>query len=217
MVPATATSPLIAASLPPGMGMRYTEEILDRKTGELVAVDKGDWITLGELAQLLDIGRRQLTTVLREMNFLQIEGTGESARHRIRDWVMEAGWGRRNRRKSDQMPFDVISPEAVRWIAQRWQDAHAAVEDRRDVRPVAEARQALEDFQVSRDRHDLTTQGQFAWLADHFPNLTHQQIADALHVSRQLIDRFMKARRLRLSKLKRQRDLFREPSAAVVE
>lgn len=217
MVPGTAASPLIAVSLPPGMGMRYTEEILDRQTGDLISVDKGHWITLGELAQLLKIGRRQLTTVLREMNFLQIEGVGKHTRHRIRDWVVEAGLGKRNKRKSDSMPFDVISPEAVRWIMMRWQDALGAVEDRRDVRPVAEARQALENFQVSRDRHDLTTQGQFAWLADHFPNLTHQQIADALHVSRQLIDRFMKARRLRLSKLKRQRDLFRTPGAAVVQ
>lgn len=215
MIPATATSPLIAVSLPPGMGMRYTEEILDRKTGELVAVDKGDWITLAELAQLLKIGRRQLTTVLREMNFLQIEGAGQNARHRIRDWVMEAGWGRRNRRKSDKRPFDVISPEAVHWIATRWHVAHEAVEDRRNVHPVAEARKALQDFQTSRNREGMAAQEQACWIADHFPGLSHQHIADALDVSRQLIDRFMKARDRHLSEARRLRNLHRTPGSAV--
>ncbi|MBB4171594.1 hypothetical protein [Rhizobium sp. BK538] len=62
--------------------MIYVEEILDRKTGELVSVDKGDWITITELATLLGLGRRQATTVLRHLDFLQIEGVGRESRHR---------------------------------------------------------------------------------------------------------------------------------------
>lgn len=202
-------------TMPPGMGMRYTEEILDRKTGELVSVDKGDWVTLAELAQLLSIGRRRLTTVLREMDFLQIEGVGKSTRHRIQDWVINSGWGKRNRRKTDNKPFDVIGPDAVHWIRSRWQVAHEAVEYRRNAQPVAEARQALQDFQTSRNREGMTAQEQTCWLADHFPNLPHQQIADALDVSRQLVDRFMKARDRHLSEARRLRNLHRTPDRVV--
>lgn len=185
---------IIPAALPPGMGMRYFEEVLDRKTGDLVSVDRGDWITLEELSRLLGTGRRQMTAVLREMDFLQLEGAGRDVRHRISPWVEEKGWGRRNRRKTDKFPFDVISPEAVRWVMTRWEEAARTVEGRTQVQPVAEARAALAHFKTSRDREDMKCVQEVYWLVDHFPGLTHEQMASVLDVSRQLVDRYIKER-----------------------
>lgn len=215
MVPASSSALPAATSLPPGMGMRYFAEILDRKTGELISVDKGEWITLAELAQFLNTGRRQMTTVLREMDFIQLEGTGKNCRHRLRDWVLAAGWGKRNRRKSDNMPFDVVSPQGVHWVLSRWQGAKIAVDERRNVRPVNEARQSLLDFQTTRNREGMAAQEQACWLADHFPTLSHHHIADALDVSRQLVDRFMKARHRHLTEARRLHGLHRTPGSAV--
>lgn len=200
-----ALTPHVPRQLPTGMGLHYTEEILDRITGELVSIDKGQWITIAELAELFGVGRRQATTILREMNFLQVEGSGKDCRHRISPWVSARGWGRTNRRKSDKYPFDVISPEAVDWIMKEWPRAEEAVRRRTEELPVAEASAALEHFKTSRGRHNMTVLQQAYWLADHFPSLTHRQIADALKVTRQLIDKFLKARheqRQRWSELK---------------
>lgn len=183
----------------PGMGMQYFEEILDRRTGDLVSIDKGHWITLRELAELLRIGRRRLAAVLHELDFLQIEGIRKNARYRIRDWVISKGFGKRNQRKSDKMPFDVVSPQGVKWIVARWEDARMSVEER-TTRPAAEARQALREFQQSRNRSGMVGQEQVCWLADHFPHLTHEQMAQALYLSRQLVDRLMKVRGRQLAK-----------------
>jgi hypothetical protein len=194
MSPEQGLTPHVQNFQPPAKGMRYFEEMLDRKTGELVSVDKGDWITIAELAELMGVGRRQATTFLKEMNFLHIHGVGRDSRHRIASWVSENGWGRTNRRKTDKYPFDVISHEAVQWITQKWQDAVSSVEERTKTEPVVKALHALEDFKVSRDRQKMGVLEQAYWLADHFPDLTHQHMADVLDVTRQLIDRYMKAR-----------------------
>lgn len=74
--------------------MIYTEQLLDRKTGELVTVERGDWTTIAELGELFGWGRRQTTTILRKMGFMQAEGGGRDARHRIAQWIVERGWGR---------------------------------------------------------------------------------------------------------------------------
>lgn len=193
------------------MGMRYFEEVLDRQTGDLVRVDQGDWITMEELSQLLGIGRRQMTTVLREMDFVQIEGAGRNSRHRICDWVLDLGWGKRNRRKADKFPFDVINPEAVQWVRRRWQEVKEKVDERTHVQPVAAAREALENFKVSRDRKGMECVQEVRWLADHFPLLTHDHIGTILHVSRQLVDRYMKERGWQLKKARELKASCREP------
>ena len=175
-------------------GRRYYQEILDRKTGELVSVDRGDWITLGELGQMFGMGRRQTTTILRQMNFVQVEGGGRNCRHRLCEWAELRGLGKRLHRKSDRFPFDVISPEGVSWISKRWQQAVAEVERQTITGPVEEAKAALQHFQTARGRHEMAVVQMVRWIADFFPDLTHQQIATALDVSRQLVDRFMKER-----------------------
>ena len=182
--------------------MIYVEEILDRKTGELVSVDKGDWITITELGALFGLGRRQTTTVLRQMNFLQVEGGGRNSRHRIADWVVQRGWGKRLHRKTDKFPFDVIGPEAVQWIKERWQDAVAAIERETVTGPVVEAKSALADFQATHGRKEMSVQMMVCWLADFFPELTQQQMAGVLDVSQQLVSRFLSIRSEQLKRAK---------------
>lgn len=173
--------------------MIYVEEILDRKTGELVSIEKGEWITIAELATLLGLGRRQATTVLRHLGFLQVEGGGRNSRHRIAEWVVQRGWGKRLHRRSDKYPFDVIGPEAVKWVKERKQDAVAAIEQQ-ITEPVAAAKDALADFQARNGRTEMSVQMMVCWLADFFPRLTQEQMATILEVSRPLVSRFMAVR-----------------------
>lgn len=206
----TTTTATIAPTIGPGMGMQYTSEIFDRKTGEMVSIDQGHWITMEELSEVFKIGRRQLATVLHQMNFLQIEGTGRNARNRIRDWVIAKGYGKRNKRKSDDMPFDVVSAEGVRWIAERWKAAKKAVEEKTSA-PAKEAREALREFQKFRSG-PMCGRQEIHWLADHFPHLTHDQMAQALSLSRQLVTRFMRIRSEQIANAKALRERHREPA-----
>lgn len=182
--------------------MIYRYEVLDRKTGELVSVDQGDWITIAELGQLFGLGRRQTTTVLRHLDFLQVEGGGRNSRHRIADWVEAKGWGKRLHRKADKFPFDVIAPPAVEWIRKRWPDAVAAIERKTFSGPVGEAKAALADFQAAHGRKEMTVQMMVCWLADFFPDLTQQQMAGVLDVSQQLVSRFLTIRSEQLKEAK---------------
>jgi hypothetical protein len=210
-------TPHAFVQLRPGMGMHYTDEIIDRMTGELVSVSKGNWITIAELAELFGVGRRQASTILREMDFLVVVGSGKNSRHQIAPWVSARGWGQTNRRMTDKYPFDVISPEAVQWISERWSKAAAAVRERTHDGPVAEAASALEDFKTTRDRNGMSVEGQARWLIDHFPHLTHQQISDVLSVTRQVIDRYMKVRQRQLAVLLAMKRSYREPVGSLPE
>ena len=197
--------------------MKYVQEILDRKTGELISVDQGDWITITELACMLDVGRRRATTILRQMGFLQVEGGGRNCRHRIADWVVEKGWGRRLHRKGDKFPFDVIGPNAVSWIRDRWQAASIAVEHGDNTGLVAEARDAVMGFKASRDGREPSVQMLVCRLADFFPSLTQQQMGDVLDVTQQLVSRFLSVRSAQLRTAKELRGrtferLVAEPS-----
>ncbi|WP_242218935.1 hypothetical protein [Shinella zoogloeoides] len=182
--------------------MIYVEEMLDRKTGELVSVDKGDWITITELATLFGLGRRRATTVLRHLDFLQVEGGGRDSRHRIADWVVQRGWGKRLHRKTDKFPFDVVGPEAVQWIKERWQGAVTAIERETFSGPVAEAKAALADFEAAYGRKEMTVQMKLCWLADFLPGLTQEQIGSVLDVTQQLVSRFISIRSNQLREAK---------------
>lgn len=175
--------------------MNYSKEIFDRKTGELISFDMGDWITISELATLYGVGRRQATTVLRQMGFLQIEGGGRDCRHRIADWVVNRGWGKRLKRKRDKFPFDVIGPEGTRWIGERWDAAIATVREETQTKPVSEAIAALTHFEQEHRSAEMSVQMRIYWLADNYPSLTQTQIGSALSVSQQLVSRFLSIRR----------------------
>lgn len=130
--------------------MIYSEEVLDRRTGELVTISKGEWITVSELGVQYGVGPRKARCVLRKMEFLGIEGVRDHARHRIQAWAVERGYGRKNKAKAGaRIPFDVISPEGREWIAARWSQALEAVEAAASGSRIEAARNALVEFQTT--------------------------------------------------------------------
>ena len=130
--------------------MIYHEEVIDRRTGELITVSKGDWISINELAEVYGVGSRKARCVLREMDFLGIEGANDHGRHRIQEWAVALGYGRRNTTKlGRKYPFDVISPEGRAWIEAGWSSALATVEAAYTGPEVARARAALEHFRFN--------------------------------------------------------------------
>lgn len=177
--------------------MNYTREVLNRETGDLEQIDFGNWITLKELGEMHGLGRRQTTEVLRRMDVLQVETHG-SARHRLAHWFVERGFGKRQHRRYDKYPFDVVGPEGQEWINELWSIAVAELHEERTEKPVEAARAALEAFAF--DRRPMTVYMQVYWLADHFPNLSQQQMALVLSVSQPLVNRSIQSRQHQLTR-----------------
>ncbi len=98
--------------------MEYTEHVLDRRTGEFTEVSAGDWITVTELGDMKGVTARQVRTILREMEFLYVEGGRAHNRHRLMPWVIQQGLGRHIPAKPPKVryPFDVIGPQGRTWI-----------------------------------------------------------------------------------------------------
>lgn len=173
--------------------MIYTEEIMDRATGEVITINKGDWITVTEFGEAVGVGPRKVRSVLRELDFVCVAGGGTYQRHRISPWVTEQGLGRRiEPRKKGAKPFDVISPAGQKWLLERWPEALAKLASRASRDHVAEAGAALKAFQVSRGRENMPVQEAVCWLADHFPRLDQRDMAAILDVSQQLLSRYLK-------------------------
>jgi DNA-binding transcriptional regulator YiaG len=194
--------------------MEYTEQILDRTTGELVTISKGDWMTITELGELHGIGSRKFRVVLRKLDFLQLEYVGKTWRHRLAPWVTERGWGKRLQRsaKGSYIPFDVVGPDAREWIKQRLPSVLAKIEA--EVSPEIElARAALDDFRTSRNEYrarltdgkEMSVEEMVLWLSDHFPKLSQPEVATLLNVTQQLVSAYQDKRwkSLRLAKARR--------------
>ena len=177
--------------------MQYTEEIIDRKTGELVIIDKGDWITITELGELYNVGPRHCRSILRHMGLLHIEGSDRHGRHKLSPWVMDRNWGKRIPPRKSGQPFDVVGPDARDWIKERWQDVVEAIEDEK-LAHVREAQVALEHFRNDRNAYrkracqeDMPVVEMVSWLADHYPVLSHVEIGSILDVSQQVVTRHL--------------------------
>lgn len=179
--------------------MLYTSYLLDRKTGELVSVDAGDWITISELGELYNVGSRRVRTILRHMGFLQVEGGGRQHRHRLCQWVTDQGWGKRIQHQGT-VPFDVIGPDARPWIAERWSQSVSMIEENKTA-PIREAKAALSSFREDRDRYhrshgrpEMDVSEMVSWLHHFYPHLSHADIASILDVSQQLVSRYLSER-----------------------
>ncbi|MEV5055852.1 hypothetical protein MRBLRH13_001461 [Agrobacterium radiobacter] len=186
--------------------MLYTSYFLDRKTGELVSVDAGDWITITELGELYDVGSRRVRAILRHMGFLQIEGGGRQHRHRLCRWVTDQGWGKRIQHKGT-VPFDVIGPDARQWIAERWSHTVSLIEEN-STAPIREAKVALSSFREDRNRyrrsHDLPEMDVpeiVSWLRHFHSHLSHADIASILDISQQLVSRYLSERQRERNRL----------------
>lgn len=177
--------------------MLYTEEKLDRSTGELITVSRGEWITVTELGALYGVSRIKVREVLREMDFLFVPGGQAHQRHRLRPWVVQAGFGKfiPVKKGGPRFPFDVVSPAGQAWIEARWDEAVSAIDADANKPGIAEARQALIAFQAREGRTPLSVQGQVLWLCDHHPSLSHAEAASIIGVSQQLVSRHASVQR----------------------
>lgn len=194
--------------------MEYTEQILDRSTGELVTISQGDWVTVSDLADLFGVGRKTVRVILRAMDFLHVEGGGMHQRHRLSAWVTAKGWGKRLEPHYGT-PFDTISPKGQAWIADRWQATFDQVTAERSL-PSLVAGAALTQFANDRDSYRRLS-GQepmglvekVSWLVDHFPDLSQSEMASILMVTQQLVSRYVNTRAKQLWDLKaaRSRDV----------
>lgn len=181
--------------------VRYVSERIDRRTGELLEIDIGDWLTITELGAALGEGPRSIRAILLEMAFLQPETYGSSRHTRMRlcPWVVTRGWGKRIE-KRNRPPFDTVSPEAQDWVRERLASTKAAI----DQRASADAQRATYELhrfiawrvaeRVNREE-EFTTGRKFLWLADHYPDLTQEDIAVVLEVSPSLVSKMVKERK----------------------
>ncbi|WP_197739347.1 hypothetical protein [Methylobacterium sp. P1-11] len=175
--------------------MKYTEQVFDRRTGELVEVSAGDWITITELGEMKGVTARRIRIILREMGFLYVEGGRTHNRHRLTPEVVKQGFGKHIPAKPPKVryPFDVISPAGREWIEARWSEAVAALESKLASTVIAQASEALNAFRAER-LNDLNVQGCVIWLCDHFPDLTHTEMASVLDVTQQVVSRYVSIR-----------------------
>ncbi|TGT59469.1 hypothetical protein EN813_028105 [Mesorhizobium sp. M00.F.Ca.ET.170.01.1.1] len=172
--------------------MEYFDEVLDRKTGELVRVSKGEWITITEMAMSFGVGPRKARAILREMGVLQIEDRGGHCRQRLARWVVQRGWGKHLQPKG-RYPFDVIGPEAQQWIAERWAETVDKLHAQTLQGGCGRAASALQQFKTRR-LHPMRPQQEICWLIDHFPSLSQSEISSIVEVSQQLVSKFASIR-----------------------
>jgi hypothetical protein len=178
--------------------MEYFQEVLDRGTGELTTISKGNWITVSELADLYGVGPREARTILREMGVLVVEGTATHARHRLASWTVGDGWGQRIERRG-KVPFDSIGPELRKWIEERWAETRETLAAEMG-KTALEARGALSNFNATR-LYPLRVQEAIDWLAVQFPRLTQREVGLVLGVTQQLVSKYQRIRLRRLAKL----------------
>jgi hypothetical protein len=173
--------------------LEYYQERINRENGHLEATSLGNWVTITEFGKAMGVGSRQTRAILIEMDFLFIsQATGEdkfSTRSRscLRPWVIEMGWGRRNFPRKGY-PFDVINEEAQEWIKARWFKTKERVEDLPSY--ATKAKVELAHFFARRSRNvENFLKIQVKWLLDHFPELTHSEMARILSVSQQIVSK----------------------------
>lgn len=178
--------------------MEYTQDVLERSSGELVSRSLGDWITITEVGEQFGVGPRQTRSILREMEFVVVEGQERNSRHRLARWVTDAGWGKRLSPKG-RYPFDVIGPKAQAWVASRWAGAAEKSTEVSETGRVAKTN--LRAFLAARPDLEASSQGQVARLCDFYPSLSQSEKGRIVGISQQLVGRFEKGRMGRLRKL----------------
>ncbi|HZH52720.1 MAG TPA: hypothetical protein VEZ16_12655 [Microvirga sp.] len=170
--------------------MIYTQEVLNRTTGDLEIISIGDWLPITELAQRYRVGPRQFRAILHHMGILQ----PEAGRYRLPKWAVERGLGKRHERPKSGKPFDVISPRGQDLIAQAWEHTREDYELslRQDI-GIEEKAKALAEFARHR-RRPMKTQEEVCWLLDHFRDICHEHIAKIIEIDRALVVRYARRR-----------------------
>jgi hypothetical protein len=184
--------------------MQYTNETLDRTTGDLRIVDMGNWVTVTELGQHYGVGPRKIRSLLHHMGMLKSEG----GRFRLTPTAVQQGFGKRHDNPTKiKHPFDVISPLGQKVIAENWTWVAADLEgEKRSNTEIQIASEALSTFKKGR-RSEMTVQMEVCWLLDHFPKLKQDEIATLLDVAPSLVNRYANLQ-------EKQRDFHRRQKAS---
>ena len=167
--------------------MNYQSEVLDRRTGELVRVDLGEWVTFTELGRAHDLGPRQVRQVLRHLKWVYAPVSLARSAYRFTPEAIEAGLGKHITKSKSGRPFDVVSPVGQSLFAKNLSSALKALSNRETTK-VIEARDALTEFKALRlDKSQWTTPMEVSWLAFARPSLSQDDIAQVLGISKQLV------------------------------
>ena len=180
--------------------MLYVQETLDRQTGLLATRPIGEFITVTELGNKYQVGRKRVRAILHHMGVLAAEGR----RYRLPRAFVETGLGVRHDHPRSGHPFDVLSPKCQALIAEAWDHTVADLES--EAAPAMHRAQAALDAFRSTGSRELNTQEAVCWLCDHYPHLLHYQIAGILGVTPQLVSKFTKLRAKQINIRKAQRD-----------
>ncbi|MDQ0392642.1 hypothetical protein [Labrys monachus] len=199
------------------MSMLYTQEVFDRKTGEMILVDAGEWMTISELGERHGVGPRKAREVLRELDVVTMAGGGGTQRHHFAPWFLERDFGKRHPpTKARPYPFDVIGPMGREWIEERWADALNSVETKASSPVVSAAKAALHDFVVTRKRETMPIIEMVYWLCDHFPQLSQAEMGLVIGVSQPMVFRYTTLRDKQRTEAKaRKRALLKEGNGKV--
>lgn len=166
--------------------MLYHSEVLDRRTGELVRVCHGNWITVTELGQAFGLGPRKVRQALHQMGWVFPTAAGRG-RYRLTADAIKQRIGRHIAKSNSGRAFDIISPLGQERFAEALPAALIAIENR-ETPQVADARAALAAFKERRlDRDRWTTQMEVSWLRFFRPDLSQDEIATTLAISKQLV------------------------------
>jgi hypothetical protein len=174
--------------------MLYQAEVLDRQTGELVSICKGEWITVTELGRAFGLGSRQVRQVLYHLGWV-FPTAGGRGRYCLTPDAIRRGLGNSIPKSKSGRPFDVISPLGQEKFANEIQDALRAISDKETV-DVVKARRALETFKAARlDRNAWNTRMEVSWVSAFWPALSQDEIAAALNISKQLVSYHLERQR----------------------
>lgn len=164
----------------------FHTEVLDRRTGELVRICDGEFVTLTELGQAFSLGPRQVRQVLKQIGWLEATRQGRG-RYRLAPAATAAGYGKHIQKSRSGWPFDVVSPEGQKEFARLLPRALQEVEARESSKALA-AREQLEAFKAGRlDKDRWNTRMEVQWIRSFRPDLTQEEIAAALNLSEQLV------------------------------
>lgn len=188
--------------------MQYVRKIVDLDTGDAEWVDLGDHRPLTDVATSLGLGPREFRRLLVAMQIVMPEwdDVSKQFRHRLTPAAVASDFGMRHDNKGfhhspDKTPFDVLSPLGVEYIRHNMARAKAIV-DRRPP-PVRAAGEALDAFETRRGR-PLNPEGKVRWLVQHYPAMTHAQVADIVGITRRAVSKHVATmeRQIRTAKAK---------------
>lgn len=175
--------------------MNYVRKVVDLDTGDASWVDLGEHRPITEVASSLGVGPREFRRLLTAMTIVSPEwdGVSEQYRHRLTPGAVASGFGMRHDNKGfqhsrERTPFDVLSPLGVEYIRHHMKKAQALIARRSP--PDVAAAAALAAFEARRDR-PMNPEGKVRWLAQHYPAMTHFEIAGIASITRQAVSKHL--------------------------